>query len=57
MSPEDSVMQRIEKLKQSVEIPVDYGKHLQDWLMHQETENSGCPLLDTPFMIMVEQND
>lgn len=57
MSPENAVTNRVEELRQAEGIPVDYGMHLQDWLVHQETENSGCPLLDTPFMIMVEQND
>lgn len=57
MSPENTVTNRVEELRQAEGIPVDYGMHLQDWLVHQETENSGCPLLDTPFMIMVEQND
>lgn len=57
MSPEDPVTHRIEELRQAEGIPVDYGMHLQDWLVHQTTEDSGCPLLDTPFMIMVEQND
>jgi hypothetical protein len=57
VSPEDPVTHRIEELRQAEGIPVDYGMHLQDWLVHQTTEDSGCPLLDTPFMIMVEQND
>ncbi len=57
MSPENTVANRVEELRQAEGIPVDYGMHLQDWLVHQKTENSGCPLLDTPFMIMVEQND
>lgn len=50
---------RISRLKEldGYAIPPDYGLHLQDWLSNQITENTGCPLLDTPFLIMVDTDD
>lgn len=59
MNEPKTTEERVNQLKQidGSAIPVDYGLHLQDWLSHQETENSGCPLLDTPFLIMVQDND
>lgn len=59
MSPLEETARRVNQLKELNEhaIPPDYCLHLQDWLSHQETENSGCPLLDTPFLITIDIND
>jgi hypothetical protein len=59
MATPEEVAQRIEnqKLKDKYYIPIDEGLHLQNWLITQETENTGCPLLDTPFFISGFDND
>lgn len=57
MDPE-VVQQRVQRVKEvnQYAIPVDYGLHLQDWLIHQQTENAGCPLLDTPYLWMTDND-
>jgi hypothetical protein len=59
MATPEELIQRIEKqkLKDKYSIPIDEGLHLQNWLVTQETENTGCPLLDTPFFIEGFTND
>jgi len=58
MTPDDT-QSRVNRLKEldKYAIPPDYGLHLQDWLSNQTTENTGCPLLDTPFLIIVSNDD
>ena len=59
MATIDEIIQRIEKqkLKDKYCIPIEEGLHLQNWMVAQETMNTGCPLLDTPFFIDGSDND
>lgn len=34
----------------------EYGLHLQDWLGSEMEGDSGCPLVDSPFVFKVEDS-
>lgn len=33
------------------------GYQIQEWLATQDTEETGCPLIDVPFILEVSHND
>lgn len=35
----------------------EYGLHLQSWLEEQDSDETGCPLIDQPFVIGFVDND
>lgn len=49
----------LELLKQSRGVPlgVDYGLHLQAWLETQDTDQTGCILMDEPLIAFWSSND
>lgn len=49
----------LQLLKQSRGVPLgeDYGLHLQAWLETQDSEITGCRLMDNPMIAFWSSND
>jgi hypothetical protein len=49
----------VEILKEEymVDYSIEWGYQIQTWLATQDTDDTGCPLIDSPFIMEIEFND